>query len=32
VQWNTTQATELFNALKSDSAIPKGLLGGTSVG
>jgi LCP family protein required for cell wall assembly len=32
VLWNTTQATELFKALKSDSAIPKGLLGGTSVG
>ena len=32
VLWNTTRATELFKALKSDSAIPKGLLGGTSVG
>jgi LCP family protein required for cell wall assembly len=32
VQWNTTQATELFKALKNDSAIPKGLLGGTTVG
>src|SRR5580693_3941438 len=32
VQWNKTQATELFNALKNDSAIPKGLLGGTTVG
>jgi LCP family protein required for cell wall assembly len=32
VLWNKTQATELFNALKNDSAIPKGLLGGTTVG
>jgi LCP family protein required for cell wall assembly len=32
VQWNQTEATELFNALKNDSAIPKGLLGGTTVG
>ena len=32
VLWNTTQATELFKALKNDSAIPKGLLGGTTVG
>src|SRR5271170_4117317 len=30
VLWNQTQATELFNALKNDSAIPKGLLGGTT--
>jgi LCP family protein required for cell wall assembly len=32
VLWNTAQATELFKALKNDSAIPKGLLGGTTVG
>jgi len=32
VRWNTTEATELFNALKNDSAIPKGLLSGTTVG
>jgi LCP family protein required for cell wall assembly len=32
VLWNKTQATELFNALKNDSAIPKGLLGGTATG
>jgi LCP family protein required for cell wall assembly len=32
VLWNNTQATELFNALKNDSAIPKGLLGGTTIG
>jgi hypothetical protein len=32
VLWNKAQATELFRALKNDSAIPKGLLGGTSVG
>jgi LCP family protein required for cell wall assembly len=32
VRWNKTQATELFNALKNDSAIPKGLLGGTTIG
>jgi LCP family protein required for cell wall assembly len=32
VQWNKTLATELFSALKNDSAIPKGLLSGTTVG
>ena len=32
VLWNKTQATELFNALKSNSAIPKGMLSGTTVG
>ena len=32
VLWNKTRATELFNALKNDSAIPKGLLGGTTTG
>jgi LCP family protein required for cell wall assembly len=32
VLWNNNEATELFNALKNDSAIPKGLLGGTTVG
>jgi LCP family protein required for cell wall assembly len=32
VLWNQTQATELFNALKKDSAIPAGLLSGTTVG
>jgi LCP family protein required for cell wall assembly len=32
VLWNKTQATELFNALKNDSAIPNGLLGGTTTG
>lgn len=32
VLWNKTQATELFNALKTDSTIPSGLLKGTSVG
>jgi len=32
VLWNKTKATELFNALKNDSAIPKGLLGGTAIG
>ena len=32
VLWDTTKANELFNALKNDSAIPKGLLGGTSTG
>ena len=30
--WVSTKATELFNALKNDSAIPKGLLGGTTIG
>ena len=32
VLWNQTQATELFHALKTDSAIPKGLLDGTTTG
>ena len=32
VLWNKTQATKLFNALKNDSAIPNGLLGGTTTG
>jgi LCP family protein required for cell wall assembly len=32
VLWNKTQALELFNALKTDSAIPAGLLTGTTVG
>ena len=32
VLWNKTQATELFNALKNNSAIPKGVLSGTIVG
>jgi LCP family protein required for cell wall assembly len=32
VLWNKTQATELFNALKNNSATPKGLLGGTTTG
>jgi LCP family protein required for cell wall assembly len=32
VLWNTNKATELFNALKNDSAIPKSLLGGTTIG
>jgi LCP family protein required for cell wall assembly len=32
VLWNKTEATELFNALKNDSAIPAGLLSGTTVG
>ena len=32
VLWNKTRATELFNALKNDSAIPRGLLSGTTIG
>jgi LCP family protein required for cell wall assembly len=32
VLWNKNKAVELFNALKNDSAIPKGLLGGTTIG
>jgi LCP family protein required for cell wall assembly len=32
VLWSKSKATELFSALKNDSAIPKGLLGGTTVG
>jgi LCP family protein required for cell wall assembly len=31
VLWNKTQATELFNALKNGTAIPKGLLTGTTI-
>src|SRR5580704_16290994 len=32
VLWNTTRATELFNALKNDSTVPRGLLSGTTTG
>ena len=32
VLWNKSKATELFNALKTNSTIPQGLLAGTSVG
>jgi LCP family protein required for cell wall assembly len=32
VLWNKTKAIELFNALKNDSAIPKDLLSGTTIG
>jgi LCP family protein required for cell wall assembly len=32
VLWNKTQATELFNALKTGRTIPNGLLSGTAVG
>jgi LCP family protein required for cell wall assembly len=32
VLWNKTQATELFNDLKTDNSIPSGLLSGTTVG
>ncbi|HZR49702.1 MAG TPA: LCP family protein [Streptosporangiaceae bacterium] len=32
VLWNKTKATELFNALKTGSTIPQGLLAGTAVG
>ena len=32
VLWNSTKASELFTALKNDSALPKGLLGGTTTG
>ncbi len=32
VLWNKTEATELFNALKNGTAIPKGLLADTTVG
>jgi LCP family protein required for cell wall assembly len=32
VLWNKTQAVELFNDLKNDSAIPSSLLSGTTVG
>ena len=31
VLWNTTQASELFNALKDDQAVPKDLLSGSSL-
>jgi LCP family protein required for cell wall assembly len=30
--WNRTQALELFNALKSNEAVPQGLLTGTQIG
>jgi len=32
VEWNRTQALELFNALKADKPVPAGLLSGTKVG
>jgi LCP family protein required for cell wall assembly len=32
VLWNSTRAAELFRALKNDSAIPAGLLSGTTIG
>lgn len=32
VLWDKTKAIELFNALKNDSAVPAGLLSGTTVG
>jgi LCP family protein required for cell wall assembly len=32
VLWDKTQATELFNALKADKAVPASLLTGTTVG
>jgi hypothetical protein len=32
VLWNQSQATELFNALKNNQAVPSGLLSGTSAG
>ena len=32
VLWNSNKATELFRALKNDTAVPKGLLGGTTIG
>jgi LCP family protein required for cell wall assembly len=30
--WNRAQALELFNALKNDQAVPRGILSGTTVG
>jgi hypothetical protein len=32
VQWDRTQALALFNALKDNKPVPKGLLTGTKVG
>jgi LCP family protein required for cell wall assembly len=32
LQWNRTQALELFNALKNNQAVPQGLLSGTTIG
>jgi LCP family protein required for cell wall assembly len=32
VKWNTSQALQLFNALKADKPVPAGLLTGTKVG
>jgi LCP family protein required for cell wall assembly len=32
VQWNQSQALALFNALKNDQPVPRGLLSGTTIG
>ena len=32
VQWNSTEALELFNALKNGQTVPPGLLSGTTIG
>ncbi|HEX4258963.1 MAG TPA: LCP family protein [Streptosporangiaceae bacterium] len=32
IEWDHTKATELFNALKNDQAVPTGLLDGTATG
>ena len=32
VEWNQSQALELFNALQKDKPVPAGLLTGTTVG
>jgi hypothetical protein len=32
VQWNRTQALQLFSALQHNQAVPAGLLSGTKVG
>jgi hypothetical protein len=32
VEWNHTEATELFNALKNNQAVPANLLSGSQAG
>jgi hypothetical protein len=32
VEWNRTEALQLFNALQEGKAVPAGLLSGTQVG
>jgi hypothetical protein len=32
VEWNSSEATQLFNALKNNQAVPSGLLDGSQTG